>query len=57
MNSSTGLDHDILLETIVAITEQRDQQSLELSLLASLREMLQPTASGFLDLQTRSKPK
>jgi diguanylate cyclase (GGDEF)-like protein len=47
------MDHDILLETIVAITEQRDQQSLELSLLASLREMLQPTTSIFLDLPLR----
>ena len=56
MIHSSGMDHDILLETIVAITEQRDQQSLELSLLASLREMLQPAASGFLDLQTRNNP-
>ena len=44
------LDHDILLETIVAITEQRDQHSLELSLFASLREMLQPLRGFFLDL-------
>jgi diguanylate cyclase (GGDEF)-like protein len=43
-------DNDILLETIVAITEQRDQHSLELSLFASLREMLQPTHGFFLDL-------
>ncbi len=44
------MDHDILLETIVAITEQRDQHSLELSLFASLREMLQPVCGFFLDL-------
>ena len=47
---TTPLDHDILLETIVAITEQRDQHSLELSLFASLREMLQPQRGFFLDL-------
>lgn len=47
-----SLDHDILLETIVAITEQRDQHSLELSLFASLREMLQPMRGLFLDLPT-----
>lgn len=41
---------DGLLDTIVAITEQRDQQSLELSLLASLREMLQPRCAYLLDL-------
>ena len=45
-----SMDHDILLETIVAITEQRDQHSLELSLFASLREMLQPQRGFFLDL-------
>lgn len=39
-----------LLDTIVAITEQRDQQSLEFSLLASLREMLQPHCAHLLDL-------
>jgi diguanylate cyclase (GGDEF)-like protein len=53
MNTETspqGMDHDILLETIVAITEQRDQHSLELSLFASLREMLQPMRGFFLDL-------
>jgi diguanylate cyclase (GGDEF)-like protein len=52
MNTATaqGMDHDILLETIVAITEQRDQHSLELSLLASLREILQPAHCLFLDL-------
>ena len=53
MNTETslhGMDHDILLETIVAITEQRDQHSLELSLFASLREMLQPMCGFFLDL-------
>jgi diguanylate cyclase (GGDEF)-like protein len=44
------MDHEILLETIVAITEQRDQHSLELSLLASLNEMLQPTVCFLLDL-------
>jgi diguanylate cyclase (GGDEF)-like protein len=46
----TRFDRDILLETIVAITEQRDQHSLELSLFASLREMLQPACGFFLDL-------
>lgn len=46
----TTMDHDILLETIVAITEQRDQHSLELSLLASLREMLDPTHAFFLEI-------
>jgi diguanylate cyclase (GGDEF)-like protein len=44
------MDHEILLETIVAITEQRDQHSLELSLLASLNEMLQPSVCFLLDL-------
>lgn len=44
------LDRDILLETIVAITEQRDQHSLELSLFASLAEMLQPKRGFVLDL-------
>lgn len=44
------MEHGILLETIVAITEQRDQHSLELSLVASLREMLQPARAFFLDL-------
>ena len=48
-----GMDHDILLETIVAITEQRDQHSLELSLFASLREMLHPARGFFLDLPAR----
>lgn len=46
----TTKDHDILLETIVAITEQRDQHSLELSLLASLREMLDPAHAFFLEI-------
>ena len=49
----TGLEQDILLETIVAITEQRDQHSLEMSLCASLREMLQPARILFLDLPVR----
>lgn len=51
--TSQGMDHDILLETIVAITEQRDQHSLELSLFASLCEMLQPPRGFFLDLPAR----
>jgi len=49
-SSAQGMDHDILLETIVAITEQRDQHSLELSLFASLREILQPRCGCFLDI-------
>lgn len=48
--TATDMASDSLLDTIVAITEQRDQQSLELSLLASLREMLQPRCAYLLDL-------
>lgn len=44
------VEHDILLETIVALTEQRDQHSLELSLFAALREMLRPERGVLLDL-------
>ena len=56
-NAPQVMDHDILLETIVAITEQRDQHSLELSLFASLREMLQPQRGFFLDLPTSGPPR
>ena len=48
--TTSDMASDSLLDTIVAITEQRDQQSLELSLLASLREMLQPRCAYLLDL-------
>lgn len=52
-----GMDHDILLETIVAITEQRDQHSLEQSLCASLQEMLHPQRILLLDLPQEGPPR
>jgi len=43
-------DPDILIESIVAVTEQRDQLSVELSLCASLHEMLQPASLAVIEL-------
>ena len=48
------MDRDALLENIVAITEQRDQHLLELSLFGALRELLQPQRLFFLDLPAGS---
>lgn len=52
-----GMDQGILLETIVVITEQRDQHFLELSLLDALRNMLQPQRCFFLDLPANGPPR
>jgi diguanylate cyclase (GGDEF)-like protein len=46
--------HDVI-ESIVSLTEQRDQRSLEHSLFASLQEMLDQTACWLLSLNDASQ--
>jgi len=48
---SIDLAHEVI-ESIVTLTEQRDQRSLEQSLLATLREMLAQVEGWLLDLST-----
>lgn len=50
---STDLTHEVIA-SIVTLTEQRDQRSLEQSLLATLREMLVQVEGWLLDIPAES---
>ena len=50
-----GAAHGVI-ESIIELTEQREQHSLEQSLLGSLAEMLDGLQGWILDLETENKP-